>query len=96
MHQRKRQAEVIAGNREYYNRNLLQNRQLISKLSGSIMNSVLMHMQPWRVKSGSGSLDPALAWRAARLGDGKVFGKTENMNAGDMSVDILLDASHSQ
>ena len=36
------------------------------------------------------------AWRAAALGDEKVFRKTENANAGDISVDILLDASHSQ
>ena len=33
---------------------------------------------------------------AAILGDGKVFTRTENANAGDISVDILLDASHSQ
>ena len=30
------------------------------------------------------------------LNDEKVFHRTENENAGDMSVDILLDASHSQ
>ena len=54
------------------------------------------HMQPARVKASSGSFNPALAWRAARLGDEKVFTRTVNENAGDMSVDILLDASHSQ
>lgn len=96
MHQRKRQAEVIAGNREYYRSNLLQNRLLISKLSTDIMNSILMHMQPAGVKAVSGAMNPALAWRAARLDDEKVFRRTENENAGDMSVDILLDASHSQ
>ena len=96
MHQRKRQAEVIADNRAYYQKNLLQNRLLISKLSTSIMNSLLMHMQPAQVKASSGAVNPALAWRAARLDDEKVFTKTLNENAGDMSVDILLDASHSQ
>ncbi len=96
MHQRRRQAELIAGNRAYYRENLLQNRLLIAKLSTSIMNSILMHMQSARVKTGAGALDPALAWRAPVLGDGKVFTRTENENAGDMSVDILLDASHSQ
>ena len=60
------------------------------------MNSILLHMQPARVKASSGSFNPALAWRAARLGDEKVFTRTVNENAGDMSVDILLDASHSQ
>ena len=96
MHQRKRQAELIANNRAYYQKNLLQNRLLISKLSTSIMNSILLHMQPAPVKTNAGAINPALAWRAARLNDERVFVKTENENAGDVSVDILLDASHSQ
>ena len=96
MHQRKRQAELIANNRAYYQQNLLQNRLLIEKLSTRIMNSVLLHMQPAPVKANAGRVNPALAWRAARLGDEKVFTRIENENAGDMSVDILLDASHSQ
>ena len=96
MHQRKRQEEVVANNRAYYRKNLLQNRLLISKLSTSIMNSVLMHMQPAPMKSNAGAVNPALAWRAARLNDEKVFSRIINENAGDMSVDILLDASHSQ
>ena len=96
MHQRKRQAELIANNHAYYKKNLLRNRLLISKLSTGIMNSVLMHMQPAPLKANSGKVNPALGWRAARLNDEKVFLKTENENAGDMSVDILLDASHSQ
>ena len=60
------------------------------------MNSILLHMQPERLRSSAGALDPALAWRAAVLGEEKVFARRENENAGDMSVDILLDASHSQ
>ncbi len=96
MHQRKRQADLIANNRAYYQKNLLQNRLLISKLSTNIMNSILLHMQPAPVKANSGALNPMIAWRAARLNDEKVFTRTENENAGDVSVDILLDASHSQ
>ena len=74
----------------------LQNRLLISKLTTNIMNSILLHMQPAPVKANSGALNPSLAWRAARLSDEKVFSRIENENAGDVSVDILLDASHSQ
>ena len=96
MHQRRRQAELIANNRAYYQKNLLRNRLQISRLSTDIMNSVLQHMQPALLKADSGALDPALAWRAEKLGDEKVFVRRENENAGDMSVDILLDASHSQ
>ena len=96
LHQRKRQAELIANNRAYYEKNLLHNRLQIARLGTRIANSILLHMQPAPCKSGSGTLNPALAWRAALLGDDRVFIRTENENAGDMSVDILLDASHSQ
>ena len=96
MHQRKRQADLIAANRAYYQKNELRNRLLISRLSTSIMNSILLHIQPAPVKANSGAVNPALAWRAAALGDERVFTRTENENAGDVSVDILLDASHSQ
>jgi len=96
LHQRKRQAELIANNRAWYRKNLLRNRLQISKLSTDIMNSILLHMQSAPVKAGAGAVNPALAWRAARLGDERVFTRTENENAGDMSVDLLLDASHSQ
>ncbi len=96
MHQRKRQQELIANNRAYYRKNQLQNSLLISRLSTNIMNSILLHMQPGQIKASSGAINPALAWRAAKLNDEKVFVRTENQNAGNVSVDILLDASHSQ
>lgn len=96
VHQRKRQEELIANNRAYYHKHLVQNRLQISRLSTSIMNSVLMHLQPAEVKNNSGTVDPELAWRAARLDDERIFKKTVNGNAGDLSVDLLLDASHSQ
>lgn len=96
MHQRKRQEELIAGNRAYYRKNLLHNRLQITKLSTAVQNAILLHRQPEAVKANAGAVDPALAWRAARLNDGKVFRRLANENAGDLSVDILLDASHSQ
>ena len=96
MHQRKRQAELIANNRASYRKNLAANRLHIARLSAAVMNSILLHMQPAPVKANAGALDPARAWRAARLNDEKVFTRMENGDAGDMSVDILLDASHSQ
>ena len=96
MHQRKRQADLIAGNRAWYRKNLKQNRLLISRLSTGIANSILLHLQPAQVKASAGTVNPALVWRAARLNDEKIFQRRENENAGDISVDILLDASHSQ
>ncbi len=51
MHQRKRQADLIAGNRAWYRKNLKQNRLLISRLSTGIANSILLHLQPAQVKA---------------------------------------------
>lgn len=96
MHQRKRQAELIANNRRYYENNVRQNRLLISKLSTNISNSILLHMQPENIRANAGVIAPSLVWRAAKLDDERVFTRREKENAGDISVDILLDASHSQ
>ena len=96
MHQRKRQQEVVAGNRAYFQKNLRQNRLHVQQDRIHDIGGELCDQQPAERKANSGALDPALAWRADRLGDEKVFKRIENANAGDMSVDILLDASHSQ
>ena len=80
MHQRKRQADLIAGNRAWYRKNLKQNRLLISRLSTGIANSILLHLQPAQVKANSGTVNPALVWRAARLNDEKIFQRRENEN----------------
>ncbi|MDO4974187.1 MAG: hypothetical protein Q4E38_08265 [Eubacteriales bacterium] len=96
MHQRKRQAELVANNRAYYRKTLLHNRLQITRLSTAIQNAILMHRQPETLKADAGAVDPALAWRAAKLDDNRIFRRVVNENAGDVSVDILLDASHSQ
>lgn len=96
VHQRKRREELVAANRAGYQKNLLQNLQQIRRLSTAISNSILLHMQPEKLRASAGTVEPALAWRAAALGDQRIFRRMENENAGDMSVDILLDASHSQ
>ena len=93
---RQREAEQIEKNRRSFNDNLAQNRISISRLADKIQNSVLLYMQPSPVKSDSGALVGGRVWRAARLEDGRVFEKNEQNNMGDLSVDILLDASTSQ
>ena len=96
LHQRKRQAELVANNRAYYQKNQAQNRLQIARLSLGIQNAILLHRQPETMKASAGLVDPALVWRAAKLNDGRIFRRTVNENAGGVSVDILLDASHSQ
>lgn len=93
---RQREAAQIEKNRADYARHAAQNRITVAKLTEKIQNSVLMHLQPSPVKANSGRLNGLWAWRAAVLNEDRVFVKTEQGEAGALSVDILLDASTSQ
>ena len=94
--QREREAKQIAANRRFYTDHLAERRTAIERLSGKIQNSVLLHLQPSPVRSNAGALEGGRAWRALRLNDERVFVREEQSDVGDLSVDILLDASTSQ
>ncbi len=83
-------------NREYYAMNMAANRTAISRLCERIRNSILLYLQEDDIKSDSGRLIGGRTWRAEYLGDGRIFERREREAAGDLSVDILLDASNSQ
>ena len=83
-------------NREYYAANMAANRTAIARLSDRIRNCMLLYLQADDIKSDSGSLVGGKVWRVGLLGDGRVFRKREREASGDLSVDILLDASTSQ
>ena len=94
--QREREAKQIAANRRFFTDHLAERRTAIDALSAKIRNSVLLHLQPSPLRSGAGELEAGRAWRALRLNDGRVFLREEQGDAGELSVDILLDASTSQ
>ena len=94
--QKEREQAQIERNRRRYRDNLARSRAAIQKLSGSIQNSVLLHLQPSPIRSDSGRLLGGRVWRATRLDDGRVFERSEQDNMGDLCVDLLLDASTSQ
>ncbi len=94
--QKQREAAQIERNRRYYQDNLARSRAGIQKLASAIQNSVLLHLQPAPVRANTGRLLGGRVWRATRLNDDKVFLRNEQDNMGDLSVDILLDASTSQ
>ena len=94
--QREREAAQIERNRRYYQEHLAQNYTAVRKLTEKIQNSVLLHLQPSPVRANAGSLCGGRVWRATELGDENVFIRDEQGNVGDLSVDILLDASTSQ
>lgn len=83
-------------NRQYFLSHQAEFRTCISRLCGKIQNSILLYLQPSTVRSEAGLLEGGRAWRALTVQDGKVFQRTEQGNMGDLSVDILLDASTSQ
>ena len=93
---RQREAAQIARNRAFYEANRIRNQIAVASLASAIQNSVLLHLQPAPVKSNSGSLNAGSVWRALYLEDDRVFTRLENDNMGDLSVDLLLDASTSQ
>lgn len=94
--QKNKEVVQIQKNRDFYKANLAQNRTAIAKLTSKIQNSILLHLQPAPLKANAGRLNGSTVWRALYLEDDKVFVRNEQDNMGDLSVDILLDASTSQ
>ena len=90
------EAAQMEENRRAYRDNLSQNNTAIYKLAVKIQNSILLHLHPAPVKTNAGKINGGLVWRAAELDDDRVFTRDENSDMGNMSVDILLDASTSQ
>lgn len=83
-------------NRAYYEAHRTEAQHNIARLGSRIRNSMLTHLQNSVVKAGAGKLDIGRVWRLLELDDDKVFTKELRGDSGDISVDILLDASNSQ
>ncbi|MCR5136970.1 MAG: hypothetical protein K6C12_07710 [Oscillospiraceae bacterium] len=94
--QKEKEAAQIAHNRTVWHAHEAENRTAIARLTERIRNSVLLYLRPCDVRADAGKLEGGRVWRALRLDDGTVFRREENGSAGDVSVDILLDASTSQ
>ena len=94
--QKEKEAAQIARNRAAFHAHEAQNHIAIARLVEKIQNSVLLYLQPYTVRGNAGELEAGRVWRTVKLDDPDVFQRRENSNAGDVSVDILLDASTSQ
>ena len=66
------------------------------QLTARIRNSILTHLDEQRVKSGAGTLRGERVWRGLYLNDNKIFEKKIPGDNGNLTVDLLLDASTSQ
>jgi hypothetical protein len=86
----------IDRNRAFYDEHLAQSRSSISRLTSRIRNAMQAHMEENTVRSGAGRLDAGRVWRSVYLQDDRIFNRTLRGDTGDLSVDLLLDASTSQ
>ena len=94
--QKRANMKQVARNRAFYEANLAKNRNSIARLTNRIRNSMLTHLESSAVKSGTGKLLGGRVWRGAYLNDNRIFEKELRGDSGNLSVDLLLDASTSQ
>ena len=88
--------EQTERNRAYFQAHLAQNRLEIQRLAQQLQNTILLLQEDGSLRCRAGRVNPALAWRAPALGDGRVFDRQQPNTLGNLIVDILLDASASQ
>lgn len=94
--QRRNALRQMELNRAAYEADATRHRTSIRRLTARIRNAMLAYLQPTPVRAASGALDAGRIWRGVYLDDNKVFTRILQSDPGDLSVDILLDASSSQ
>lgn len=82
-------------NKKYYYDNIARNNYSISKLTNRILNTMLLNTES-SSKYKYGNLIGGKVWRSMYLNDNKIFIKNINGNIGNLTIDIMLDASASQ
>ncbi|MGO3752068.1 MAG: hypothetical protein ACTJGH_04785 [Peptoniphilaceae bacterium] len=88
--------EIYEDNLSKFKESELFYKRAIKNLSEVIKNSLLKDSEEFEIKSESGRLIPSKIWESKYLQNNKIFKKIFNENNGDISIDILLDASASQ
>ena len=94
--QRRNALRQMELNRQAYEADATRHRTSIRRLTARIRNAMLAYLQPMPVRAASGALDAGRIWRGVYLDDDKVFTRILQSDPGELSVDILLDASSSQ
>lgn len=83
-------------NLQFHQEHLSQNMLNISRLTDRIRNALQFDSGESFLRGRSGRLLSERVWRAACLKDDRIFRKNEPCEKGNLSVDLLLDASASQ
>lgn len=83
-------------NEATYHRAEARHRLAVDRLAERLRNSILTHLDDEERKALTGRVAPERIWRAMYVNDGKVFDQTIPGDTGDITIDLLLDASGSQ
>ena len=83
-------------NRDAYTKDSSLYQNAILRLAEQIRNCLQVHSQMETETARSGWLDSPRVWRAAVLGDSRVFLRQSNTSRPGFSVDVILDASSSR
>ena len=93
---RKEMSKQRIKNEESFFANISKNNAAISELTRRIKNSLLTQLESDTVFSNTGKLKPDIIWKALYLNNTEIFTKEVRESTGNITVDILLDASTSQ
>ncbi|WFF71483.1 hypothetical protein [Proteiniclasticum sp. QWL-01] len=83
-------------NRSYHNQHRERIHQSIAQLSHQLSNTLLIHDPSESIRSDFGRLIPSRIWRSQKFDDSKIFSRESHESLGNLSIDLLLDASASQ
>lgn len=88
--------KAVPKNRAAYEAHSVQYKHVINSLTSRFRNSLLVHLEQQEVRSRSGKLKPRRIWRGLLLDEKHLFNRILPGDPGNITVDLLLDASSSQ
>lgn len=88
--------KALPRNRAAYDTRKVQYNHVINNMTSRFRNSLLVHLEPQEVRSRSGKLQMRRIWRGLRLNEKHLFNRILPGDFGNITVDLLLDASSSQ
>ena len=94
--QRREALRQMERNKALYEADGLRHRTSVVRLTARIRNAMTAYLQPMSLRTAAGTLEAGRAWRGAVLDDDHIFTRIQNADPGRLSVDLLLDCSHSQ
>lgn len=88
--------KAIPRNLAAYEARGVQYKHVINSLTSRFRNSLLVHLEQQEVRSRSGRLKVRRIWRGTLLKEKQLFNRILPGDPGNITVDLLLDASSSQ